>query len=48
MEGPAMATKRWLLGRDVLIPLGVLGVIVSVDAIIPALRPDRNVRSSAV
>lgn len=30
-----MATKRWLLGRDVLIPLGVLGVIVSVDALLP-------------
>lgn len=30
-----MATKRWLQGADVLIPLGVLGAIVVLDALLP-------------
>lgn len=31
-----MATTRWLGGGDVLLPLGVLGAIVVVDALLPA------------
>ena len=31
-----MATWRWFRGADVLIPLGVLGAVVTVDALMPA------------
>ena len=31
-----MATRQWLRGGDVILPLGVLGAIVVVDALLPA------------
>jgi hypothetical protein len=35
-EGSQVATRRWLQALDTLIPLGVLGVIVILDAVLPA------------